>query len=114
MCVFVVLPPFLGFFVFFSGVFIVAFFDPFLKQARCLRCTVTERRVLKHSFCAAGNGRTTTGPNNPANWYDGFTGFKKLTNNEPPLAMRYSSPIRCKLTPEVTASTPMTCHVMLR
>ena len=69
--------------------------------------------MYNHSFCAAGNGRTTTGPNNPANWYDGFTGFKKLTNNEPPLAMRYSSPIRCKLTPEVTLTVPTTSCIML-
>ena len=65
-------------------------------------------------LAAAGNGGNTRGPNNPANWYDGFTGFKKLTNNEPPLAMRYSSPIRCKLTPEVTASIPMTSCIMRR
>lgn len=51
--------------------------------------------------CPAGNGRTNTGVANPANWYDGFSSFKKLTNNEPPLAMRYSTPIKCKLTPEV-------------
>lgn len=49
----------------------------------------------------AGNGGSTRGPSNPANWYDGFSCFKKLTNNEPPLAMRYSHPIKCKLTSEV-------------
>ena len=50
---------------------------------------------------AAGNKGNTRGPNNPANWYDGFSCFKKLTNNEPPLALRYSNPIKCKLTSEV-------------
>ncbi len=50
---------------------------------------------------AVGHGGNARGPNNPANWYDGFSGFKMLTNNEPPLAMRYSHPIKCKLTSEV-------------
>ena len=94
-----------------------AYLKPVVRQiTNCCLCYVAEgRHMPKHSFCAAGNGRTTTGPNNPANWYDGFTGFKKLTNNEPPLAMRYSSPIRCKLTPEVKCLHPhvLSCYTPL-
>ena len=40
--------------------------------------------------------------NNPANWYSGWTSFAKMKNRDPPLVIAYSSPIKCKLTPEVS------------
>ena len=44
--------------------------------------------------------------NNPANWYSGWTSFAKMKNRDPPLVMAYSSPIKCKLTPEVRNPCP--------
>ena len=35
------------------------------------------------------------------NFFDGWSNFKRLKNNEPPLVVAYSSPMRIKLTSEV-------------
>ena len=38
---------------------------------------------------------------NGQNFFDGWSNFKRLKNNEPPLVITYSSPMRIKLTAEV-------------
>ena len=49
-------------------------------------------------------GVPNAGAENPAYWYDGWSGFKILKNNEPPLVLAYSSPMKIKLTAEVPQS----------
>ena len=44
---------------------------------------------------------------NGQNFFDGWSNFKRLKNNEPPLVITYSSPMRIKLTAEVRY-TPLT------
>ena len=60
-------------------------------------------------LCVGATGNPTQGivRGDFSKTYDGWSSFKRLSNNEPPLAQEYSNPKKVKLTPEVWSAKPV-------
>ena len=71
--------------------------------ACCIQHPPLPTQLQPHLCALCAGNQAALGQTNAQLYFDGWSNFKRLKNNDPPYVQAYSSPVKIKLTPEVSS-----------